>query len=265
MESITLAASWHPRGELSRFYTLLPRLEPAYSGIVISLPPDVDPSVVAELDAIRQVRVVRTENWSWGRFSAVEEALGFEAGHIQYADLDRLLRWVETRPGEWRATLDRAGRSDCLIIGRTPRAYATHPRALVQTEAISNLVVSHLLGMKMDVSAGAKLFSRAAAEYIIRDCRPIGVDGHALGTDAEWPIALQLAGFRLDYVEVDGLDWESADQYLERAAGPEDQRKAAERYDADPRNWERRVAVALEIVETGLITVGKQVAEAAHR
>lgn len=265
MVSITLAASWHPRGELSRFCKLLPELEPAYTGMVISLPPDVGFSIMAELEAIPQVRVVRTVNWSWGRFRAVEEALGFEAGYIQYADLDRLLRWVETRPGEWRATLDRLGQSDCLIIGRTPRAYATHPKALVQTEAISNLVLSHLLGRKMDVSAGAKGFSRAAAEYVVQNCRPIGEDGHALGTDAEWTLALQHAGFRLDYVEVDGLDWESADQYLERAAGPEDQRRAAGRYDADPRNWERRVAVAYEIVEIGLKTVEKQVAKAAHQ
>jgi hypothetical protein len=265
MVSTVLAASWHPRGELSRFFRLLSGLEAAYKGIVVALPPDVDLTVIAELEAVQRVEVVRTENWSWGRFSAVEKALGIEAGRIQYADLDRLLRWVETRPGEWLATLERADRSDCLIIGRTPRAYATHPKALVQTEAISNLVVSRLLGMSVDVSAGAKVFSRAAAEYIVQDCRPDGKDGHALGTDAEWPIALLQAGFRLDYIEVDGLDWESADQYLERAAGPDDQLRAAQRYDADPRNWERRVAVAFEIVETGLRTVGKQVAKAAHQ
>jgi hypothetical protein len=180
---------------------------------------------------------------------------------VQYADFDRLLRWVETRPDEWREALQRAQRSDCLIIGRTEAAYRTHPQSLVQTEAISNRVVSHLLQMDVDVSAGSKILSREAARYLVKNCRPSNGEeaGHALGTDAEWPIILQRAGFRLDYMEINGLDWESADRYLEQAAGPDGQRRAAEEYDADPQNWARRVAVALEIVRCGLDSMEKHI------
>jgi hypothetical protein len=256
MRSITLATAWHPRGELARFIKLLQLLNETYTGIAVSLPPEVDREIEYELGRIPEVIPVVTEDWSWGRFSAMEKSLAFEAAQVQYADFDRLLRWVETRPGEWLATLARADRSDCLIIGRTQSAYDSHPQALVQTEAISNRLVSHLLGFgfEVDVSAGSKIFSGEAARYLIENCRPpapVGA-GHALGTDAEWPVTLKRAGFKLDYAEVDGLDWESADQSLDRAANVEDQRKAAEEYDADPRNWARRVAVALEIVQIGL-------------
>jgi hypothetical protein len=115
---------------------------------------------------------------------------------------------------------------------------------LIQTEAISNRIVSYLVGKAMDVSAGSKGFSRKAAEFLIANSQP----GHALGTDGEWPVLLARAGFTIEYVAVDGLDWESADRYRERAADAHSQRSAAEAYDADPANWEHRVQVALEIV-----------------
>jgi hypothetical protein len=65
-------------------------------------------------------------------------------------------------------------------------------------------------------------------------------------------VLLHRAGFTVDYVQVDGLDWESADRYQHAAAGQEGQRQAVEAYDSDPQNWAHRVAVAAEIVEAGL-------------
>jgi hypothetical protein len=103
----------------------------------------------------------------------------------------------------------------------------------------------------MDVSAGSKGFSRAAAEYILAH----STAGHALGTDAEWPLLAQRAGFVVDYLEVDGLDWESADRYQDQAADAESQRQAALNYDGDPQNWARRVDIAREIVDIGLKTI----------
>lgn len=119
---------------------------------------------------------------------------------------------------------------------------------MLLTEAISNRVVSEILGQPMDVSAGSKGFSRRAVEFLVGNTQP----GRALGTDAEWPILLKRSGFRVDYLVVDGLDWESADRYREQAADPEDQRLAAEQVDADPASWEWRVRVAGEIVEVAL-------------
>ncbi len=39
-----------------------------------------------------------------------------------------VLRWMETRPGEWRETVEKIQSCDCLIVGRTQAAYATHPQ-----------------------------------------------------------------------------------------------------------------------------------------
>jgi len=122
---------------------------------------------------------------------------------------------------------------------------------LFETEKISNSVVSYLVGRSMDISAGSKSFSRLACESILLNSTP----GNALGTDAEWPLILKQLGFQVDYTEVDGLDWESADRYQEKAADPDRQKSTAALYDSDPENWSHRVAVAMEIIEVGFNTL----------
>jgi len=258
--SVALAVTWNPRGEMPRFERLLPGLLQVYTGLAISFPPAANPQVTQAFTAgayagRSDLRVFVNPAWAGGRYMALQTALQLEADFIHYADLDRLLRWVETRPDEWRQAVRALQASDCLVMGRSEAAYCTHPRCLVQTEAISNRVVSHILGWEMDVSAGSKGFSRRAAEYLVTNTQP----ARALGTDAEWPILLQRAGFRVDYCTVDGLDWESADRYQVQAAGSADQRQAAEQVDADPQSWEWRVQVAAEIVEVALETERKEI------
>lgn len=251
--NINLAAAWHPRGELKRLLELLPKLRSAYHWIAIALPPDVEDEIFDSLQDLPMVSAEKTPHWSSGRFKALQVALQFPGTHVQYADLDRLLRWVETKPEEWSNTIKKILAGDCLVIGRTDKAYQTHPQALIRTEAISNLVVSRFLDKEVDVSAGSKGFSRKAAEYIIANCEP----GHALGTDAEWPLILKQAGLEVSYVIVDGLDWESADRYRDQAADPISQKEAARIYDADPDNWARRVAVAMEIIQMAIQTASR--------
>jgi 2-polyprenyl-3-methyl-5-hydroxy-6-metoxy-1,4-benzoquinol methylase len=250
---VILAATWKPRGELPRLERLLPHLQQAYSGIVICLPDHAESQAAAEIagrraDSQFPLRLLFSQDWTHGRYQALAAALEMPGEWLHYADLDRLLRWVETRPQEWLGALQAIQDCDCLVMGRSAAAYATHPQALLATEAISNQVVSFLLGRQMDVSAGSKGFSRPAAQYLIANTRP----GQALGTDAEWPLLLHRAGYRVAYLEVDGLDWESADQGQNQAAGQAEQRQAAEHYDLRPEHWAWRVQVAQEIVEVAL-------------
>ncbi|HEX7975527.1 MAG TPA: hypothetical protein VF498_14050, partial [Anaerolineales bacterium] len=129
----------------------------------------------------------------------------------------------------------------------------------VQRERLRALQAFYKAGLvkDMDVSAGSKAFSRETARFLVENSSP----GRALGTDGEWPVLLQRAGFRVDYVTVDGLDWESADRYQEQAASPERQRQGAAEYDADPQHWAARVGVALEIVQTALETSRRELSK----
>jgi hypothetical protein len=251
--TITLAATWNPRGEVERFGQLLPVLEERYAHIVISFPPVADSQVVhlfteGKFSARTNISVVQNQIWSWGRYIALKQGLQTPVTHIHYADMDRLLRWVETRPAEWRNAVNQIETGDYLVMGRSASAYDTHPQALVRTEAISNRLISQLVGQTLDVSAGSKGFSRRAAQFLVDQTQP----GRSLGTDGAWTVVLYRAGFRIDYLEVDGLDWETADRYQTRSATAEQQQALAQAYDRDPAHWAMRVEVALEIVQAGL-------------
>lgn len=259
--NLVLAATWHPRGEFNRLYRLMQRFKSVYSELVIVVPPaqSIDELGLAEVSLLKnlgEIIVYQAEQWSVGRYLALQTALKTNGTYFHYADLDRLLRWVETHPKEWQHTCQAITRADCLIIGRSPKAYQTHPEALINTEAISNMVVAFFLGGKMDVSAGSKGFSRSAVEYLMEKTSPSG----AMGADAEWAITLFNAGFKVDYIEVDGLGWESADHYQDKAANTRSRKRAAKLYDKNPVNWARRVEVAYEIVETALRTAGSDYA-----
>ena len=73
--SVTLATAWHPRGELGRFQKLLPVLKEVYSGIAISLPPDVDPVLVERLRGWERIWVYVTPEWPQGRLAALRLAI----------------------------------------------------------------------------------------------------------------------------------------------------------------------------------------------
>jgi SAM-dependent methyltransferase len=256
--SICLATTWYPRGEFHRFISMLPVLEEKYSNIVISLIPSDDKEIIqrikdGEFSIQSNLIFIINEKPGNARYMAVRQALETSSDFIHYADMDRLLHWVETKPDEWMQMVGEIEKYDCIIFGRTQAAYLTHPQALIATERISNSIVSFLLKKEMDVSAGSKSFSRSAAQIIVEDCLP----DNSIGTDAEWPIYLTQAGLRLEYIQVDGLDWESADQFKLQAANKVEQAQAAREYDADPNHWSQRAEIAYRIIQAA-ITVPKK-------
>lgn len=248
MEKVTLATTWHPRGETLRLRRLYPFLARLYHRVIVVMPPSTHAGMVLSFRVYEKMSVIVADEWSAGRYIALQKGVEAETPYIHYADMDRLIRWGETLPRELMMTLDRIREAQCLVIGRTDAAYATHPRALVETEALSNRMFAHIFNMPLDLSAGSKGFRRDVAAYILSHSEP----GNALGTDAEWVVLARRGGYEITDYRVSGLDWESADRYSTQAADEEQQRQAAAQYDADPKNWRRRVAVAAEIINVGL-------------
>jgi len=245
---IILACTWRPHGELSRLLRALLLLRQAYSGIALALPPDVDTAQALLLQDIIGSTPIITGDWAHGRHAALQKALELPGGHIHYADMDRLLHWLEVNPEEWRQTLAAIRRADCLIIGRTERAWATHPLAMQETERSINNIFSSLLGRPVDLGGGSRIFSRPAAMCLLAYSPP----GNAPGTDAAWPVLLQRAGFSVDYLAVDGLEWEVPDRQTGQAGDEETRRRAAAAYDEDIAHWLRCASLALEIIQAGL-------------
>lgn len=246
--TIALAATFNPRGETGRLERFYPQFQQVYSDIVISLPPAAPPEDRERIKALPGARILSNEEWPGGRYRALKASLESHADYIQYADLDRLVRWIETRPEELLHTAERIRSSECLVIGRTEAAWATHPKVMIQVEKIINGVFSYHLGQHLDFGAGSKGFSYPAAEFVVANGKPDG----AIGSDTEWPILCHRVGFRVEGLLVDGLDWEIPDQYQDKAADAERQRTMAVEYDADVKHWMYRVETTIEAVEAGL-------------
>jgi hypothetical protein len=246
--TIALAATFNPRGEIPRLLRLYMHLQAPYSHRIISLPPTASPAEIEQIKSLAGVQLIVNDDWSHGRYAALKAAFETGADYLHYVDLDRLIRWVETRPDEWIHTLKHIQETDCLIIGRTEVAWETHPQVMIQVEKIINSTFSYLLGHNFDFGSGSKGFSRRAVAFILANSQP----ENALGTDTEWPILLHRGGFQLNEVLVDGLDWEIPDQYQDCAADRERQRQVAEEYDADVKHWLRRVDDTVNVVNAGL-------------
>jgi len=182
--------------------------------------------------------------------------LGLDAGaaHLHLCDLDRALHWMDRCPDELEQTAAAIPDYDLLVIGRTSRAFETHPPYQTQTEALANLVFGLALGRAMDITAGSRGLSRRAAEYLLAHSQEPGV-----GVDAEWPLLLQRAsGFQIGYCACEGLDFETPDRYgpeIEAAGGLTAWMAAM---NSDPQRWAHRLRMATEIAAAAARLSGGQ-------
>ncbi|MFQ3630414.1 hypothetical protein [Roseiflexus sp.] len=173
--------------------------------------------------------------------------LGIETGahHVLFCDLDRVLHWAEYYAAELTSVAGLIPAYDFLILGRTQRAFESHPRAQCDTEAIVNRVFARVSGQEWDVTAAARGVSRRAAATILDGC-----PDETIGTDVSWPLFLQRTGlYAIGAIATEGLEYETADRFPEdvAAAGGIDAWKA--RIDANPREWSMRLEIARLEVE----------------
>jgi len=243
---VALACTWRPRAEGQRWRQLRQHLGQLYERIIVVVPTDCDLAPTESLLSALDIQLYVASRPSRQRYEALEHAWQSGAGSIHCVDGDRLLHWAETRFDELGAAVAAVRQSECLILGRTDQALATHPRALRETEAIFNAVGSYLLQQPVDLGGGSRGFSRAAAQAVLRHAIPENF------ADGEWPVLARRCGFRVGALAVDGLDWETPDHFQQEAASPERQRQVAAAHDQDPERWARRTQTALRIVQEAL-------------
>lgn len=173
-----------------------------------------------------------------------------DPGHIHFIEMDRVLQWAGSHPEELRRVVGEIPGHDFLVIGRTSRAFGTHPLSQRETEGLTNRVCSLILGRNLDVTAASRGLSREAAGLILRYSKA----GYC-ETDSEWPIIIHCkSGMPIGYVEVDGLgfeDWLQRPEEVEEAGGLEAWKRAK---DEDPAAWLHRIRFAQGISETALRT-----------
>ncbi len=179
------------------------------------------------------------------RVAVLGAALAQGARPLLFCDLDRLLVWIRDRPGELASAVAEVGRADCTVFGRTPPAFASHPRVQRDTEGLVNEVYGIATGTGWDITAAARGLSARAARLLAAS----ETGRYGVGTDAAWPLRVRSeSGLTLAYREVEGLRFESADgagDEVERAGGVAAWMRAR---DEDADGWAQRVAFARQTV-----------------
>lgn len=174
------------------------------------------------------------------RRESVELALQCEQSFIMFCDFDRVIHWADVYPDELAAVVARLPAHDFTVLGRTERAFASHPRVQRDTESIINHVFAMTSGTPWDITAAARGLSRRAAGAIMEGC-----PDESIGTDAAWPLFVQRAGgFSMGYIATEGLEFETADRFGDEVAAAGGLAQWIDSMDADPRNWAQRLEMA---------------------
>ena len=165
---------------------------------------------------------------------------------LQYCDLDRLLHWHRRFPSELRSLVGRPPAGDYTALGRTARAWRTHPRVQVLAERLTNAALVAALGLPptADFTAGSCLLSRRAAEVVLAASREA-----ANGTDLEWPaLVYRDLATRPACVLTEGLEFETADFYRDQIAAAGSRAAWIRAMYDRPSTWRERAEIARQSI-----------------
>lgn len=241
---VALAATIHdPPGALrADVVRWLPELRAHYATIAVASSPPTDHrlrALLAEYGVDTGTPASDTRGPLYRR--ALRHALAGGAPHVHYLDFDRALHWVARRPDELAALLGRARRYPALLVGRTPRAHASHHEALVATETEANAAFGRRLGLggRVDFLVPSFVLDRRMLGLLLARSRARGSTMYG-----EWVALLAGLGAPLRYVECAGLDWETPDRHRAevRRVGLAAWRRAM----STPAEWALRRAMAQE-------------------
>ena len=246
--NVVLAATHHdPDGRLyAQAERMLPFLSSMFSTIAIQATSATQERAIKLLQSAgAQVRY-EANNAATGlnrlgraRRDTIEFALQQDAPAILFCDFDRVLHWAEYYPRELEQTVARIAEHDFTVLGRTARAFATHPRIQRDTEAIVNYVYATVSGHAWDVTAAARGLSRRAAAAILAGC-----PDETIGTDVSWPLCIECAGQTLGYIVTEGLEFETADRYADQITAAGGLGQWIDALDTNPQRWIERLEIA---------------------
>ena len=217
----------------------------AYPLVTVAVTMETDPAVNARREEFGAC-VVPGGQAGEGRRAALAAAGPGQAAYFS-CDFDRWLHWARTWPEELAALPSRVARLGrggtppwYVCLGRTARAFRTHPAAQRFPEAATNRALSAAAGRSLDAASGAAWLAAETVPLILAASRE-----PTAATDLEWPaIILRHDPARLRGLRCEGLEWETPDFHAEAitAAGGFEAWVRAE-FDT-PRLWAQRLRLA---------------------
>ena len=153
-------------------------------------------------------------------------------------DFDRLLHWILEFPDELEEIITENCKSDFTIVGRTKRAFETHPTAMRETESIVNNLGSQLVNtnQNFDIISACWIFTKELASSLLK----LKLESYT-GFYCIWPLYLWKIAPTKAYIEVNGLEYETPDRFVQEieANGYESWLNSID----TPIEWRRRVNI----------------------
>ena len=207
---------------VGRFLPLIDVAAPAlraYPHVVVAVTAATDADVIARLEHLG-ARVVPGGLAGAGRRAALAAAAPAQTACFS-CDFDRWLHWARFWPEELAALparVARLGRGPVapwyICLGRTARAFRTHPAAQRFPESATNRALSAAAGRPLDAAAGAAWLTPEAVPRILAGSRE-----PTAATDLEWPaLILRADPGRLRGLRCEGLEWETPDVHATEIA-----------------------------------------------
>lgn len=183
----------------------------SYPAIIVAITPDTDRRVTARLESLG-AHIVSGGRTGQGR----RAALAAISPHLSAfaCDFDRWLHWAIAWPAELAELPQRVARLGrgrpapwYVCLGRTARAFATHPPVQRLPEAATNRVLTLAAGRPLDAVAGAAWITPEAAAIVLAESIEV-----TASNDLEWAgLILRRDRDRLRGLRCEGLEWETPD------------------------------------------------------
>lgn len=140
---------------------------------------------------------------------ALETGLKSDAARFHHCDLDRFLHWLLKWPDELVHAAKKIPTTGLLMFRRTPRAFSSHPATQQLTEGPANRLAARVFGIPdTDLFSGSFGFGRDAAQALVQDGARSEASFFVEAINVPFRSGLPIDGFT-----VEGLEWETPDQY----------------------------------------------------
>lgn len=202
-QTALITVTHDPRGRnIELFNRMSSQIKNIYGELFITVSDQSCPKLIETLEnSPFHTKIIPKRGAADARRQAISFGLTGNSDYFHYCDFDRLLCWGSFYYDELSRVVEQIPQHDYLVIGRTKRAFETHPTEWKETERITNKICSLELGNEVDITAGSCAFSRLSATYI-------HVHSTAQMTDAEWAMIVhRLAKLNVDYIAVEGLQY----------------------------------------------------------
>ncbi len=216
---LILVSTFHDPNFILKGHLLkaLPVIKQMFPSRIVCLTPSTDKKVGVFLEnmgfsivyspSMKQVDTYKT---------AFETSLKIsESGRekIFYSDFDRLIHWINTYPKELSEVLKTYNDFDYVHIGRTKKAFQTHPESQQYTEIIVNEIGSRILGFiqTRDIISVCWTITKDLVKRLLNS-----IDfskATPAGFYCTWPIYFWKWSLSKKYIEVDGHTWETPDRF----------------------------------------------------